>query len=405
MYFDDRPAWGRYPHALEDRLSWLRCPFSELEYKSRWQKIATHLRDKNLGAMVAFGQPGNCGVVRYLTNFDSYVGNTVVVISSAGDCIIATNSLMRAEPMQSSIWMTRVRDVRVTSPKRYAPTAPELKVLIQEIFQDYGLQNSKIGTVGKFEHGFFDREDASQPIQELEVFDTDFAALSAIKSDEEIAIIRRANAAASDVFSSVRAATKIGVTETHLAGVAFETMMKAGAEGTSFSLALVAGARSGLKHVLPSDYSIQSGDILFIDFGLILDGYVTDNARTGIIGPASDEARRFVETAEGMTQAAISVAGPGVPQHVLDDQAFAIACENGFRDDYYFRAHGVGTTLFQQPYFHPGSADPLRANEVFSLEPMLVRLGYGSACVERTLLVTQTGVEVLDTGPGIWIDD
>lgn len=397
-----RPAWGRVPHDMETRRPWVRAPFELDEYQRRWTAVAARMQDMNLDAVVVLGGAGDSGLLRYLTNFESYVGQTIVVVTRKGQCALATNSLMRGEPMQSSIWMSLVEDVRTTMPRRYAPNAESLEAIAVEILQDYGAASGRIGYVGS------PSRDLWQALEQLCAvppvsFDAQLNDVMSIKSEPEIQLLRRANAVAETAFEAVRSELRPGVTESHLAARAFAAMMEGGAEGPSFSLALVAGPRSGLKHVLPTNYRLQEGDVFFMDFGLVLDGYVTDNARTAIVGRGSDEAVRFVRAADAMTAAAIRVASPGTSQSVLDDAAFAVACEAGFGDDYYFRAHGVGTTLFQPPRFYPGDHTTLRVGEVFSLEPMLVRLGFGSACVERTLLVTQTGCELLGAGPGVWI--
>jgi Xaa-Pro aminopeptidase len=69
---------------------------------------------------------------------------------------------------------------------------------------------------------------------------------------------------------------------------------------------------------------------------------------------------------------------------------------------YWCRAHGVGTTTFMPPRFAPGDQTPLRAGEVFSLEPMLVHHGVGTSCVENTVLVTETGARVLSHATERW---
>ncbi len=397
-----RPSWGRVPFDIRAREPWLRVPFSREEYEARWGRLAQALDEGSLDAVVVLGGPGDCGQVRYLTNFESYVGYTAVVITRKGQCALATNSLMRGEPMHSSIWMTYVEDVRPTMPRRYAPEALPLEAKVAEILADYGVTGrvAYSGTISRDMWNALEQAGGGEPPD----FSAQINTLMGIKSANEITLIRRANVVAENAFAAVRSALRVGVRETELAAAAFAAMMAGGGEGPSFSLALAGGPRSGLKHALPSDYALRDGDIFFMDFGLVLEGYVTDTARTAIVGTGSDEAMRFVRCAEQMTRAALSVASPGTSQSVLDDAAFQVACDAGFAQDYYFRAHGVGTTLFQPPRFYPGDHTTLREGEVFSLEPMLARLGFGSACVEQTVLVTPTGREVLSGGDGIWLD-
>lgn len=404
MYFVTRPSWGRVAFDAESRSPWLRVPFGIEEYRDRWQQVAKQLSRQSLDALIIAGTPGNSAELRYLSNFDSYAGATYLIITREGECSLATNSLMRAEPMQTGIWTTHVEDVRVTWPQRYDPTAPSLEQLALDILSDYGIQRGAVGVCGPVNRSGFADALQERPV-ELVDFSAALSDIVAVKSPAEIRLLRDANKLVSEIFAAVSGAVKIGVTERELAGIASGTMMAGGAEGTAFSLALVAGERSGLKHVLPTDYAIRDGDILFMDLGMVFEGYVTDNSRSALVGSSASGKREFVEAAEEMTEAAISMALPGVAQSALDDAAFAVAEERGFREDYYFRAHGVGTSLFQKPRFFPGDDAPLQVNEVFSIEPMLVRLGFGTACVERTVLMTEHGAEVLDAGPGIWLCD
>ncbi len=398
-----RPPWGRVPFDMHTREPWLRVPFARSEYEARWHRIAAVLDAAGVDAIVVTGGPGDCGLLRYVTNFESYVGYSAAIITRKGECALATNSLMRGEPMHSSIWMTYVEDVRPTMPRRYAPQAPSLEAKVTEVLGDYRVTGGRIAYAGTLGRELWAALEQAAPAGVVD-FSAQLNDVMRIKSAAEIALLTQANAVAAEAFRQVRAALRPGVTETRLAAIAFAAMMEGGAEGPSFSLALAGGPRSGLKHVLPSHYALRQGDIFFMDFGLVLEGYVTDNARTAIVGRGSPEAIRFVETAERMTEAAIAAVAPGTSQSVLDDLAFAVACDAGFAEDYYFRAHGVGTTLFQPPRFYPGEHETLRVGEVFSLEPMLARLGFGSACVERTLVVTEAGCQRLGHDDGIWLE-
>lgn len=400
-----RPPWGRIPYDMAARAPWLRVPFEEVEYRTRWANIARQMQPLGLGAVLIFGGPGDSGLLRWVTNFDSNAGYTVAVITHDGGCILATNSLLRGEPMHSGIWMTYVEDVRPTMSRRYNPTAPTLEDKVSEVLSDYGLLGRSIGTVGAMGKDMWSAVQSASG-NSVADFAAPFNEVMNQKSIAEINLLRRANVLSEAAYTAIRQQMRPGVTEMHLAGVAFEVAMGGGAENLSFPMALVGGARAGLKHVLPTNYALQEGDMVFMDFGLVVDGYVTDNAKTAIVGKGSPEVVHYVRTADRMTKASIEVIKPGVSQAVLDDVAFQVACEAGLSEDYYFRAHGVGTTLFQLPRFFPTDQTVLLEHQVFSLEPMITRLGFGGACVERTMLVTAHGCETLggDTD-GVWINE
>lgn len=399
-----RPAWGRVPYDMPSRTPWLRVPFTREEYAERWRRVGAAMGKGGLGAVVVLGGPGDSGLLRYLTNYDSNAGYTAAVVTPDGRCAMATNSLLRGEPMHSGVWMSYVEDVRPTMSRRYNPSAPTLEEKVAEVLSDYGAEGGSIGIAGMASH---DMWTALNRVSRGSV--VDFSAqlneAMTIKSPAEIDLLRRANTVSEQAYAAIRAEMKAGVTEMHLAGVAFEVAMGSGAENLSFPMALVGGPRAGLKHVLPTDYVLREGDMVFMDFGLVFDGYVTDNAKTAVVGRGPEEVVHYVRTADDMTKASVAAIKPGVAQSVIDDVAFEVACEAGLANDYYFRAHGVGTTLFQFPRFFPGDGTPLREGQVFSLEPMTTRLGFGGACVERTILVTSDGCELLGgETDGVWID-
>ncbi|WP_421881927.1 M24 family metallopeptidase [Pacificispira sp.] len=397
-----RPAWGRVPHDLQSRAPYLRMPFTREEYAARWQRVGAILDAFDIGVLVVVGRPGDSGFIRYLTNFESYVGDTVVVLNRKGEIALATNSLMRSEPMQSGVWMTCVEDVRPTGNRRYLPNAKPLEELTTDLIADYRTDGASIATCGSVPAALLRALHAAHPGVCFRDLGAEVADIMAVKSTAEIALLRRANVAADRVLDVVLRNLRAGVSENELAGLAYGEMMRLGAEGPSFPLALTAGERTGLKHASPTDYVARDGDMFFIDIGMVLDGYMTDNARSGVLGTPSDLQRAFLEACVEMTAAAATVAGPGVPQSALDDAAFAVASEYGFSQDYYFRAHGVGTALFLPPRFVPGDEKSLRPGELFSLEPMLVRHGFGTACVENTILITDDGAETLNQNTAQW---
>jgi Xaa-Pro aminopeptidase len=394
-----RPPFTRVPFDPKHRRQWLSIPFPEEEYRERWLKVGRALDAAGADVLVAYASPGDCAIVRWLANMDSGAGHTAAMVSRRGACVLATNALLHAEPMHSEVWMTPIDDVRITVNRRHIPDAKLLETVILEAVQDLGGSKAVLGIGGNMPAPVSAVLSKAHRTVSLEAVLQD---IMSVKSPAEIALMEEANAISDAALEAVREALRPGVTEAELAGIAFAKMMEGGSEGPSFGIALVGGPRSGLKHVAPTHYRMQEGDFMFLDFGLLYKGYVTDNSRSGLVGHGTAEQRRFLETGLEMTAAAVAAARPGAPQSALDDAAFRVACDAGYRDMYWCRAHGVGTTTFMPPRFAPGDQTPLRAGEVFSLEPMLVHHGVGTSCVENTVLVTETGARVLSHATERW---
>jgi Xaa-Pro dipeptidase len=194
-----------------------------------------------------------------------------------------------------------------------------------------------------------------------------------------------------------------GITEKELRARAVEAMLMAGADGAK--VALTSGPRSGLKHAEPTDRPIEEGDMLFVDVGAPCQGYMSDVARTGVVGVADDQKRKMLETALEMRDKVVEAVKPGA--RICDLQLIAenVAAKHGFADYYYPTGfgHGIGTSVVESPILFPDSEAQLEENMVFSLEPMIVIEGVGTAVFEDMILVTSDGGESLsDATTSTW---
>ena len=175
-------------------------------------------------------------------------------------------------------------------------------------------------------------------------------------------------------------------------------------------------------HGIPNDKPLKKGDIMNIDVTVITkDGWFGDNSRMYIIGDASIAAKRLCAiTFEAMWHGIVRVK-PGAR---LGDIGFAIqkfAESNGYSVVREFCGHGIGKVFHEEPqvlhYGKPGTLEELKPGMTFTIEPMInagrkdiKEMGDGwtivtkdhslSAQWEHTILVTETGYEVLTLSAG-----
>ena len=173
-------------------------------------------------------------------------------------------------------------------------------------------------------------------------------------------------------------------------------------------------------HGIPSPKTIlQEGDIVNIDITTILDGYYADASRMFMVGEVSPAAKHLVETARECMELGIAAAKPW---HFLGD--IGAACEahahaNGYSVVTELGGHGVGKDFHMEPYVpHVGEVDTgmlLVPGMVLTVEPMINAGKYKvvvdkkdgwtvrtkdkslSAQWEKTILITETGTEVLSS--------
>lgn len=389
----------------EHRRKYLDLPFPLDEYRRRVDELRLAMSQNGLDYLLIYGSPTCVGPVRYVANFDSYFGNTIVVLPRDGQLMLATDSVMHSEPMHSGIWMTWIKDVRAGHHPSTVRTAENIVDFAAELLTDERLQAAKGGLVSArwFPHGFMSRVTELLPESSLTSADPVFESVRAIKSDVELVALRMSAKYASIGHDTAFAKATPGMTEKELRAEAVYAMLRAGGDVTI--AALTSGPRAGLKHADPSDRRIEDGDMLFVDICAPHQGYMSDVARTGVVGRANGQQKEMLETALEMRDRVVEAVRPGARICDLQQIAEGIAQRRGLADYYYPTGfgHGIGTSVVESPILFPDNEAQLEENMVFSLEPMIVIEGVGTAVFEDMILVTSTGAEMLsDATTSTW---
>lgn len=171
-------------------------------------------------------------------------------------------------------------------------------------------------------------------------------------------------------------------------------------------------------HGIPSEDTIlKEGDIVNVDATTIVDGYYADASRMFIIGDASDEAKRLVRVAKECLEKGVEAVKPWGFLGDIGEAVSEYAEAQGYSVVIDLGGHGVGKQFHEEPFVpHVGEAGTgmvLAPGMVFTIEPMINAGGYEvyideednwtvytedgslSAQWEYTLLVTETGIEIL----------
>ena len=253
-----------------------------------------------------------------------------------------------------------------------------------------------------------------------------------IKSPEEIGKMRVAGRLAADVLDFIGKHVRVGVSTGKLDQLCHDFMVHT--QGTipapldyappgykPYPKSICTSVNHQVCHGVPGERVLRSGDILNIDITVIKDDYHGDSSRMYFVGAPSIAARRLCEvTYECMWKGILAVA----PGQFLGDIGAAIqlhAESHGYSVVREFCGHGIGRKFHEEPqvlhYGRPHTGVQLEPGMIFTIEPMInagkaaIReLGDGwtivtkdhslSAQWEHTVLVTETGYEVLTLSPG-----
>jgi methionyl aminopeptidase len=191
-------------------------------------------------------------------------------------------------------------------------------------------------------------------------------------------------AAAGDVLvrtlELVEGKIRPGVTTQELDAAAERFIRSQGAEPAfkgyrGFPGSICASPNAMVVHGIPGDYRLARGDVLSVDVGVVLDGWVADAARTFPVGPISPVAQKLLDTTEGALLAAVPQCAPG---NRLGDVSHAIQQHveaDGFSIIRSLVGHGIGREMHEDPqipnYGPPGRGPRLEEGMVLAIEPMV----------------------------------
>ncbi|MEQ1934779.1 MAG: Xaa-Pro peptidase family protein [Fimbriimonadaceae bacterium] len=228
--------------------------------------------------------------------------------------------------------------------------------------------------------------------------DAILAALMRVKQSEEIDSLRRAASIADQAFPVAVAALKPGVTESEIDYILNTEMRRLG--GTPMFSIVAAGPNGAEPHHLSNDTIIKEGDVVILDFGCHVDGYLSDITRTVCVGKPTEQAAavyRHVYDAHMSARDRIEV---GVACETIDQAARTVIDRAGYGEFFFHRTgHGIGMRGHEAPFIVTGNKETLAEGECFSIEPGIYLEGEFGVRIENIVTVTKSGHESLNDEP------
>lgn len=221
--------------------------------------------------------------------------------------------------------------------------------------------------------------------------------LRARKSLYEINLISRAVKAAESVFSEIYRILAPGLSEKFVANQISSLVASEGYE-EAFKTIVAFGENTSNPHHVPGSRVLSYGDLVLIDLGVSVDGYVSDLTRIYSIGPVPKKVEDSFAALTSCFNEAVSMISPGVRASDIDLRVRSCLTEHGLGGNILHRTgHGIGVEVHEPPYLSITSSDVLDRGNVFTVEPgIYFRGNYG--------LRVESDVAILDNGDIIILD-
>ena len=233
--------------------------------------------------------------------------------------------------------------------------------------------------------------------------------------------MRRAGLIVAETLRELRGMVEPGITTNQLDSHAEKKIRSAGAYPTfkhyrKFPASICASVNDEVVHGIPSERKLREGDIIKLDCGATLDGYVGDAAITVPVGHISPEIENLLEVTRTSLFRAMEKMVPG---NRLYDVSYAVqeyVEDNGYSIVRDFCGHGIGKQMHEDPqvpnYGRPGTGPKLKEGWVLAIEPMVnfgthevkvledgwtvrTKDGKASSHFEHTIAVTEEGPLVM----------
>jgi methionyl aminopeptidase len=248
-----------------------------------------------------------------------------------------------------------------------------------------------------------------------------------LKTEAEIAKMRRAGHAVASILADLRGMVTVGVNLLDIEHRARDLVKEHGAESCYWDYAppfgngpfrnvICLSLNDAVLHGLPYDAVLEDGDLLSLDMAISVDGWVGDSAISVVAGTPREEDARLIRATEEALEAGIAAAQSG---HRIGDISHAIdkvARKHGYVPNGEFGGHGIGRTMHESPSVpntgRPRRGFPLRPGLTIAIEPWFaagtdriiydpdgwtIRSADGSrtAHSEHTIAVTANGPVIL----------
>ncbi|MEP6990983.1 MAG: Xaa-Pro peptidase family protein [bacterium] len=358
-------------------------PITDEERRARIEKARRLMTDNGIDAMVL---EGGTSMFYYTgVRWGNSERTFAVVIPARGELAWVTPGFEEARARELIKFSTDVR--------AWQEDESPYKV-IAGILRDRGA-TSRIGVEERLRFVIYDGLRQELPSATFVSATPVTAGCRMIKSPAEIALLQQANDITLKAIGTTFAGLKEGLTTGDVASSVAATTRGLG--GNADGALVIFGKYSAFPHGSVQPQRLREGDVVLIDAGCTVEGYVSDITRTSVFGTPTQRQRDVWEVEKRAQSAALAAAQVGATCESVDAAARQVITAAGFGPDYkvpglpHRTGHGIGLDGHEWTNFVRGNKTRIQPGMCFSDEPTIAIYGEFGIRLEDCLHITESG--------------
>jgi Xaa-Pro aminopeptidase len=346
---------------------------------TRLEKVKSLLDELNLDAFLITHVPN----VRYLTGFS---GSAASLLITKEKNYFFSDFRYKEQSFQQVKGFEIIINYNGTS---------EFKTIVQDAgFKKIGFESSRMTIAALDRYKKANETVDYQPVNER------IEAINMEKTDEELAILRKAAEISDKTFEKILGFIKPGITELEVSAEITYIQKKLGALKDSFDPIVASGSRGAMPHGIASDKIINNGEMVTLDFGCVYNGFCSDLTRTIAVGEPSEEMKKIYCIVYDAQKLAIDNAKAGMSSKSLDSVARDFITSKGYGENFgHGLGHGLGIEVHELPGINQRQDFVTANNSVVTIEPGIYLENTGGVRIEDDVVLKTGGCEILNKAP------
>jgi Xaa-Pro aminopeptidase len=373
----------------------------DADYQRRIVRLQEEMSKADLDVIVTYSSESESASSRYLADFWPFFDFAGVVVPREGPAALITGG---PESFEFAQQFSRVRDIRIhplfveSSAPDWVPPVEyeEMRSILESVC---GGRPRRVGLTdwNIFPQAIF--QELRQAVGDAEIVPADDVLLrvKAIKSDYELAVIRKAYWITEQTMIDVLGSIAEGDAEWEIEARAHANMRHMGAEGTSYPIWVCSGPHTHQSLCRSTNRRIERDELVQLTFGAKYMGYCGNMCRPFALGTVPEKARDLMKVALEGFAGALNDIRPGVAAQTVFTNYHSTLQRYGYEEfTLYGPAHGTGSSEVEGLWLGRGSDLIIQPGMQFNIDIWLSDGQYGMR-YEDGILVTQDGIEELTT--------